>query len=222
MRSEGLEMKRPWLTILGFLALVVLAGVWVVMQQQGNSKGKLAPLPEKTPLQIEQDKVRIEVEGLGAKIDTLTRADQGWIMHARMDAKDTDLEKIQAQAADLFKGISRAKAEMAEVGLLIRTSALKDVYGHTLKDLPVVEIVISGSTFSKIDWSGFDPKNLERVASRYWVHEEIIKLSEEKKAKEGQSGGGGASGGGGGGTDGGGGGGTGGGGGGGGSSSSGG
>ena len=75
-------------------------------------------------------------------------------------------------------------AEFSDIGLLLRTDELKDVYGNTLEDLPILEIGLSRQTLERIDWNGFEPTDFERVADRFWVHDEIRRLAAEKAAQD--------------------------------------
>lgn len=183
-------MTRGWLIALVVLVVAVGGGAWFA-QHKGKSTGKLAPLPEKTPLEVEADKIRVAIEGRDREVASLQKTDAGWLVHIGAKAENPELEKIQKDAADVFEAVKGTKAPLAELALNVRTNALKDVYGNTLKDLPIAEIVLLGSTIEKVDWKGFDPKNFERIADRYWIHEEILRLHEEKKQGK-QSGGGGS------------------------------
>lgn len=195
-------MQRRWPIVVGVIAVVCIIGFIWYFQSQRQTEQKVAPLPEPTPLEKEAESVRLAIEGQDLEVGSLQATDGGWAVFVTGQAVGTDLEEIQKQATDVFKGLHRTGATFADVGFLVRTDELKDVYGRTLKELPIVEIGLSGVTFAKIDWDGFDPKNFERVADRYWVHEEIQKLAEEKK-QQSQGGGGGGQGGGGGGSSGG-------------------
>lgn len=186
-------VKQGWVIALVAVALVATGVVWFV-QTGSQSEMKLAPLPEKPPLEIEADKLRIAVEGHEATIESLERVNDSWKLYVAADASSPELTEILKDVADLFKALEDTKVPLAEVAHMTRTSKLKDAYGNTLKDLPIVEILMYESTFSKVNWDGFDPEKFAEIADRYWVHDEVQRLHDEKKQTEqggGNSGGGG-------------------------------
>lgn len=182
-------MNRRWLVVLG-VGLVVAAGWLWYLQAQGKADPKLDPLPAPTPEERQADAIRVQVEGHDLTVEQLRATEAGWALFATGKAASTELEGLHKQVGDVFKGLDRLPgARFADIGILLRTDELKDVYGNTLKDLPVLEIGLSRATFETINWDGFDPQNFPRVADRYWVHEEIQRLALEKQEQQSAGGG---------------------------------
>src|SRR5690606_27159551 len=86
----------------------------------------------------------------------------------------------------------RTGAPVERVILVLRTDQLKDVYGNPLRDVVVARVGLSGDTFRRIHWDGFDPKNFARVADEFWPHPELQQpraQREQEQARAGQTGG---------------------------------
>lgn len=193
---------RRWPILVGIVAALAVAGIVWFFVARNDPDSKVAPLPERTKEQEEADRIRVEVQGRDMDVETLNRSDSGWALFVTGESEGIELDLVLKQISELFIGLDRLDLSFTDVGILLRTSDLKDAYGNTLEELPIVEIGLSKETLEKIDWDGFAPQNFERVADRYWVHEEIQRMADEKKAQEesqgqGGSGSGGGSGGGG-------------------------
>lgn len=187
-------MGSRWTVAIAVVAVVALVGtIWFL--QKGDQEQKIAALPEQTQLEKEASRIQVEVAGRNLEVENLQYGSNGWALFVTGKAAGTDLEEILRQSAQLFQGLDRLDLDYSDIGLVLRTDDLKDVFGNTLKDLPILELGLSGETYNKIDWNAFEPTNFERVADRYWVHDEILRLAAEKAAKE-KAGGAGSGGGG--------------------------
>lgn len=192
-----------WLVVLGICIAAAAGGIWY-LQAQGQSDPKVNPLPAPAPEERQAAAIRVQVEGHDLTVQELHAAEGGWTLFAAGKAVGTELESLHKQVADVFKALDRVPdVRFADIGILLRTDELKDVYGHTLEDLPILEIGLSRTTFERIDWDGFDPQNFPRVADRYWVHAAIERMARENEAQQGMGGEGGEEGAGGSGSDGG-------------------
>lgn len=187
-------MGSRWIGVTAVVVIALVGGLWL-MQRGDKGEQKVAPLPEQTKLQQEESHIRVEVVGRDLEVKSLQHTPDGWALFVSGNGDGTDLDELLKQSAQLFQSLSRLDADFSDIGLLLRTDDLKDVYGNTLKELPIVEIGLSRQTFEKIDWNGFEPADFERVADRYWVHDEIKRLTAEKKAQEKSGGAGSSSGG---------------------------
>lgn len=185
-------MNRRWIIIIGILAVIFIGVVWFI-QGKGKSNSKLAPLPEPSPAEAARQQLSIGLEGMNATQVVLEQTEAGWLIQAETKAEKAEKDKVLKQAADIFSSVARTQVQISSIDLLVRTNELKDAYGNTLKELPILEITLSGATFAKVDWDGFDPMNFSRIADYYWIHPEVEKTSQPSEG--GPSSGGGSAGG---------------------------
>lgn len=198
-------MKRDWWVWGTLLVLVVVIGTsmfFVGRMAAGNNKSsgqKKGPVIEaKKPTPEQKEMQEIQIAASEAEIKEARKERDGWIVRVEQNAGETKLPKLLQQANAFFSGLSRAKLDVAVTSFVAKTSSLKDVWGNTLKDVPLLRVELKKETFDKINWKGFEPTNLPRVADLFWLHDEV-KKEMQKTAQNGAnqqgSGGGGGSGG---------------------------
>lgn len=176
-------MRSSWIAVIAVVVIALVGVLWLV-QIGGKERQKAAQLPELTEMEQEEGRIRVEVAGRDLEVESLASTPGGWSLFVAGDADGTELDRLLEQSAQLFQGLSRLDAEFSDIGLLLRTDELKDVYGNTLEDLPILEIGLSRQTLERIDWNGFEPTDFERVADRFWVHDAIRRLAAEKAAQD--------------------------------------
>src|SRR5690606_9007711 len=84
-----------------------------------------------------------------------------------------------------FRELARSGVPIRESSIELKTSDLKDVWGNTLKDVPILRVGLKRETFERINWQGFDANNLERVADEYWIHDEVKKSQQKQQGQDG-------------------------------------
>lgn len=175
---------------------VVLGAVILVVGATAFAVGRMMAGPQSTP-QIdvsppspeERERQKLRIAASEGKLVEATPGPEGWIVRYEEEAKELGLQPLLENAARFYRDLDRARVPIAETSYTARSNALKDVWGNPLRDVALLHMELSGATFRRINWRGFDPKNFERVAEAFWVHEEILRMEREKKEKEQQGGG---------------------------------
>ncbi len=154
-----------------------------------------APQAAETPEERELRHLSIAIRGAGGEIASAVLAESGWELGVELPRRTVRLEAVERDALRLFREIKRTGAPVAGIVLVTRTDELKDVYGHPLKNVAIARIRLSGATFERINWDGFEPKNFARVADELWLHDELQAQAAERMAQEAKGQGGSSQGG---------------------------
>ena len=197
-RGQRNPIDRGWVWAL--LGLVIGGALGSLVFQGGS--GRAAPeqqpparemrVPVETPEERELRGLKIAAHGAAGQLADAVHTPDGWALGIEMSKRPAKLEELERDVLRMFREIKRTGAQVANVVLVARTDQLKDVYGHPLKDVVVARIRLTGDTFARINWDGFDPKNFTRVADELWLHDELLKQLQQRLAQEpspGQSGG---------------------------------
>lgn len=200
-KPEGNAAVRPW----GWFVLVLLVvggffGFTAMNQGRGGESTEppiALPAPP-TPLEEERTRLHIAVSGTDNRLVQAERGPEGWTLGVEAKAQDVDLVRLLDSAHTLFTELARTRAPIAQVIAVFRTDALKDVYGHQLKDVVIARIRLEKETFERINWHGFDPRNFPRVADELWLHDLLMQQLaslQQQQASQNQAGQGGSAGG---------------------------
>lgn len=175
---------------------LVIGGALGFFAFQGGS-GRAAPqaprppaaeirVPEESPEQRERRSLSIAIHGAEGKLVDAVRTLTGWSLGVEMPQRPAQLEQVERDVLRMFREIRRTGLPVANVVLVARTDQLKDVYGHPLKDVVLARVRLTGETFARINWDGFEPKNFWRVADEMWLHDELLKQLQQRLQQESQ------------------------------------
>lgn len=148
--------------------------------------------PPESPEEKERRTLHIAVRGSDGELVEAERAPTGWRLGVELIRRPVRLGQVERDIMRVFQEIRRTGAPMERVTLVVRTDQLKDVYGHPLENVVLARVELSGATFRRVNWDGFDPKNFPRVADDLWLHDELLQQLEERRqaeAGQGQAGG---------------------------------
>lgn len=179
---------RSWIWGLVILAVLVIGGAAFatgMLLGRGESRPPKIELVPPTPEEKELQQIKIVASG--GELVEATRGDDGWTVRVTHDVRLLELERLHDSTVRFFRELDRSNVPIKAASFELRTSELKDVWGNTLKDVPILRVGLSRETFERINWRGFDPKNFERVADEYWIHDEVTK-SDESKGMQGAQG----------------------------------
>lgn len=179
--------KALWV-VLGAVILVVGATAFAVGRMVAGPRST-PPIHVSPPSPEERERQQLRVAASEGELVEATPGPEGWIVRYEEEAEHLSLPSILEQAARFYRDLDRTQVQIAETSYTARSSALKDVWGNTLENVALLHLELSGPTFRRINWRGFDPKNFERVAEAFWVHEEILRMEREKKEEGQQEGG---------------------------------
>lgn len=126
-------------------------------------------VPELTEDERELQMVRIAASS--SKLVEARRQAGGWVVRVVQESGSLDAQSAQQAAVRFFRELARTGVPVAAASVEVRTNDLKDVWGNPLKEVPVFRVELGGETFQRVNWRGFEPKNLERVADAYWEHD---------------------------------------------------
>lgn len=174
--GKGKARRWGWLVV---TALVLGGGIFgFTAMNQGRGQRDADPpiaLPAPaTPVEEERTRLHIAVSGTDNRLVQAERGPEGWLLRVEADSQDPDLAHLLESAHTLFTELDRIRVPIAQVIVVFRTDALKDVYGHQLKDVVIARIGLEKETFERINWNGFDPRNFPRVADELWLHDLLI------------------------------------------------
>lgn len=203
-------MARAWRWIAALAAVAVVGGFVLWRTWSGQAAPDSAP--ERAveqyqqghgPLERERDELFRAVIGVNGELAAAEYGDGGWTVGVEFRDATPRLDALLKQAMQLFTELDRTRLPLRDVTVVFRTDELKDVYGHELPDFVIGRLRLAGDELRRIDWYGFEPKNLERLAAEWWIHPEVSSDQGQQQSTQaggqGGSGGGGAGGGGGGG-----------------------
>lgn len=182
-----------WVWGLGIGCVVVIGAVVAYLMISGGEKGRAAPgevrIVERTP--EEEELARIRIAAADGNLREATYTGRGWIVRADRKTDGVQPAVIFDRAFRFFEDLNRVAVEVEETSVLVVTDSLKDVWGNKLENLPIARFVLSRETFERINWEGFDPRNLLRVADEVWLHDAVLEeiAKEEKGRSQGQGGG---------------------------------
>lgn len=189
-RWEGAKRVRRWSwVVLAVAAAVIGAGAFAAGMMWGNGeKTQEVKLPQPSPDERELQMIRVAASN--SKLAEARREGAGWIVRVGQESPSLDPRGAQEAAVRFFRELARTSVPVAEASFEITTNALKDVWGNKLYDVPIFRVGLGRETFERINWGGFEPQNLERVADEYWEHD----LLRQSRATGGSQGGGGGQG----------------------------
>ncbi len=186
-------MRKAWLWVALGAVVFVIAGA-------AFSVGRMAAMPQqspkvevKPPTKEERELQKLKIAASEGKLVEATPTPQGWVVRFEQEAEELSKKSLAEQAQKFFSDLARSEVEVARTSFEAKSSSLKDVWGNTLKDVPVARVELSQETFKRINWKGFSPDNFSRVADELWVHEIIERIEEQKKQQSQQQGGQGGS-----------------------------
>ncbi|HEY8418016.1 MAG TPA: hypothetical protein VIK93_08285 [Limnochordales bacterium] len=192
-------MNRSWLWALAGLIVGALLGFFAFQGGLGKASSAERPPaaevrrpPAETPEERERRAVAIAVRGVDGELVEAVHPGGGWRLGVEMRRRPPQLDELERDAMRAFREIHRTGAPVERVVVVLRTDHLKDVYGNPLKDVVVARVALSGDTFRRINWDGFDPKNFPRVADEFWLHDELqqqLVQREQQQTSPGQAGG---------------------------------
>lgn len=93
---------------------------------------------------------------------------------------------LAEQAHKFFRDLDRANVDIARTSFEAKSNSLKDVWGNTLEDVPVMRVELSRETFQQINWKGFRPDDFPRVADDLWIHEIVGRMEQQQKEEQQQ------------------------------------
>ncbi|MFO7311491.1 MAG: hypothetical protein C0P61_005455 [Bacillota bacterium] len=196
-RDRRNPTDRSWVWALIGLVIGGALGSFVFQGGSGRAAPEQQPLareirmPVETPEERELRGLKIAAHGAEGQLTDAVQTPDGWALGIEMPKRPVQVERLERDALRMFREIKRTGARVANVVLVARTDQLKDVYGHPLKDVVLARIGLTGETFARINWDGFDPKNFPRVADELWLHDELLKQMQqrlEQEASQGQAG----------------------------------
>lgn len=192
-------MNRGWLWALLGLCVGVAVGFFAFQggpgraNPQNPSPATPVRVPEPTPEERERRELGVAVRGADGDLVQAVRAGTGWTLGVELPRRPVQLDQLERDAMRLFREIKRTGVSVDRVALLVRTDQLKDVYGNPLKDVAIARVGLSGATFQRINWDGFDPRNFPRVAEEFWLHpelqQELVRRDQAEEAGQSQAGG---------------------------------
>lgn len=182
-------MKR-WSWVLAVLAAVAIGGGTLLAGALGGGdEPAKVRLPSLTP--EERELRELKVAASAVKLVEARREPGGWVVRVQQKTSSLSPKTLQEAAQRFFRELARTGLPVLETSFEARADSLRDVWGHRLEDVPVFRVALSGETFARINWNGFDPGNFPRVADRYFEHVLVQQAGEEEK-RAGQEGSAGA------------------------------
>ncbi len=118
-------------------------------------------LPSLTP--EERELRELKVAASAVKLVEARREPGGWVVRVQQKTSSLSPKTLQEAAQRFFRELARTGLPVLETSFEARTDSLRDVWGHRLEDVPVFRVALSGETFARINWNGFDP-----ATSRGW------------------------------------------------------
>lgn len=179
-------MRTGWWWVVLVVAVFVIAGAAFTVGQLAAMPKDPPKLRLDPPTEQEKELQEIRIVTFDGTLVEATPSPQGWTVRFEQDAKKLELESLEKQAHTFFRDLERTGIKVARTSYEAISSSLKDVWGNELKDIPVFRVELSDEAFQRINWEGFDPKNLQRLADDWWIHDEIRLKEQEKQAKENQ------------------------------------
>jgi len=179
-------MMRSWIWALAVLAVVVVGGgafAVGMLLGRGESRPPQVHLVPMTPEEKELQKIKIVASG--GELVEASRDPEGWTVRVTYDVKPLGPERLHDSTLRFFRELARSGVPIRESSIELKTSDLKDVWGNTLKDVPILRVGLKRETFERINWQGFDANNLERVADEYWIHDEVKKSQQKQQGQDG-------------------------------------
>lgn len=198
-------MKRLWTWIVGGLALMaVIAGTWMVVEREKKPARGVIDVPELTT----EEKERRELDQLMASgllglqgsttLQEGTKTPQGWFLGLNVETSKPQLTEVFERVIKIGTEIKRLGMRVDTLSMTFITQKLRDVYGRVMKDTKIAKVSIPGSHFHKVEWDHFEPTDLPKIASEYWLHEDLRVQHEQmaeaakkrrQSASEGEAGG---------------------------------
>lgn len=206
-------MAPRWIIVSICVLAVGVGGFFLWKGVRGQAKAQQkSPItaPEKTVGELQRQQLQAAVLGAGGELKTIEHSPKGWTLGIEVPATNANLSDTLNDTLLLMSELNQVDAPIEYTTVVYRTDKFKDVWGHELRDVVTARISLSGDTFSKIDWTGFDQTNFPRIADEFWLHDLLVTqplTPPEEQGGEGMGGdgsGGDGGGGGGGGGDGGG------------------
>jgi len=184
--KRGADTMRSWIWALAILAVVVVGGGAFAMGMllgRGESRPPQVQLVPMTPEEKELQKIKIVASG--GELVEASRDAEGWTVRVTYHVKPLDPQRLHESTLRFFRELARSGVPIKESSFELRTSDLKDVWGNTLKDVPILKVSLKRETFERINWQGFEPKNFERVADDYWIHDEVKRSEQKPQGQDG-------------------------------------
>jgi len=173
-----------WSWVLLALAAVALgAGAFAAGMMWAGEETSKVDVPKLSADERELQKVKVAASTV--QLVEASKGPGGWTVRVVQETGSLAPENAQTAAVRFFRELARTGVAVAESSLELRTSTLKDVWGNTLKDVPIFRVELAGETFKRVNWMGFEPKNLERIADYYWEHD---LLRQARKSAQGEGG----------------------------------
>lgn len=193
-------MARRWIIVGICVVAVAVGGFFLWKGVRGQAKAQQKPpmtAPEKTEGELQRQQLQAAVLGAGGQLKTIEHSPKGWTLGIEVPGTNANLSDTLNDTLLLMSELNRVDAPIEYTTVVHRTDKFKDVWGHELSDVVTARIGLSGDTFSKIDWTGFDQTNFPRIADEFWLHDLLVTqpLAPPEEQRSGSMGGGGGSGG---------------------------
>jgi len=173
---------KKW-ALWGVLGLIIFlaasGGGLVAYLMKDSSPGKVS-VSKPTPEEFAKQQITIAAtNGLAmppaaVQVVKSSKDEAGWIVNIEAKIASAELLSAFSTLIKTFAEVKRTDVSIAGIDLMLSTDALRDIFGRTLKDTPIVRIKLAGDTFQLINWVGFDPRNFSTVATDFWMHEKLL------------------------------------------------
>lgn len=191
-------MARKWVwTAVGLIACAAV--IWAFWGElPGQAKQETDPIAagdkasqRDNPVEQQREELHAAVIGVNAELVEVQPSDDGWTLGVEIAEVPPDVKVMFDKAMQLFRELDRTRIPLQQITILFRTDEFKDVWGNPLKGVAAARLGLAGDVFHQINWHGFEPKNFERLANDWWMHELVAPLNEGGQGG-GQQGGGGS------------------------------
>lgn len=181
-------MRSRWIWAFVVMGILVVAGAAFTVTRLGGPTGDMQQLQVTPPTDEEKERQEIEIAASEGELKEAVRHADGWVVRFEQEVSEIAEDALMQHAHTFFRDLDRTGVDIRLAGFVAITNTLRDVWGNSLSDVPVVRIEVERDTFERINWQGFQPEDFPRVADYFWIHEIVERKEEEEAAQDEQQG----------------------------------